>query len=362
MKKRILGMIMCMCLVLGAITGCGDTAGRGSVAANASAEGSGEVSDQMIEPTPEPTIEPTPEPTPTSTPEPTPTSTPEPTPEESASEPYVLAGTTIDSGEWNGLSWLVTDADELVVTGQMEEPYPEEGYTKSDDGALVWTWIQGAPWKGYRDKIKSVYLSFSGAGSLMGLFEEYLNLKNVDLSDMDTGTVTSMKGMFYDCKSLESLDLSDLDTNSVTDMGYMFFGCESLKSLDLSSFDTSSVADMGYMFYCCESLKCLDLSNFDTGNVTSMIGMFTDCSSLESLDLSSFDTSKITKMNSMFKRDRGLTTLDLSSFNTHNVEIMWRMFQGCINMEEILVGDDWVYAEDVEEMFDNCGVSDVTYK
>ncbi|EOS49655.1 BspA family leucine-rich repeat surface protein, partial [Adlercreutzia caecimuris] len=42
-----------------------------------------------------------------------------------------------------------------------------------------------------------------------------------------------------------SMDLSKLDTSSVTDMSNMFERCSSLTSLDLGSFDTSSVTDMG---------------------------------------------------------------------------------------------------------------------
>lgn len=47
--------------------------------------------------------------------------------------------------------------------------------------------------------------------------------------------------MFSYCSSLASLDLSGLDTSSVTDMGWMFSRCSSLVTLDLSGFDTSEV-------------------------------------------------------------------------------------------------------------------------
>ena len=47
-----------------------------------------------------------------------------------------------------------------------------------------------------------------------------------------------MSGMFSGCSSLASLDLSSLDTSSVTSMSSMFYGCSSLASLDLSSLDT----------------------------------------------------------------------------------------------------------------------------
>ena len=126
---------------------------------------------------------------------------------------------------------------------------------------------------------------------------------------------------FYECDRLQSVDLSGLDTSSVTSMSDMFYGCSSLASLDLSSFDASSVTSMYYMFYGCSSLASLDLSGLDTSKVTSMFGMFGGCSSLASLDLSSFDTSKATGMSNMFYGCSSLRSVALGgkfSFNGAN--------------------------------------------
>lgn len=90
---------------------------------------------------------------------------------------------------------------------------------------------------------------------------------------------------FYECDRLQSVDLSGLDTSSVTDMSDMFYGCSSLSSLDLSSFDASSAASMSFMFSGCSSLASLDLSSFDTSKVTGMSNMFYGCSSLRSVAL-----------------------------------------------------------------------------
>ena len=93
--------------------------------------------------------------------------------------------------------------------------------------------------------------------------------------------------MFYGCSSLASLDLTGLDTSSVTDMFCMFHGCSSLASLDLTGLDIGNVTLMGSMFYGCSSLASLDLTGFDTGNVTYMYGMFYGCSSLDTVKLGS---------------------------------------------------------------------------
>ena len=101
-------------------------------------------------------------------------------------------------------------------------------------------------------------------------------------------------------KDIKDLDLSNFNTSSVTDMSEMFCDLENLAFFDLSNFDTSNVTNMSYMLAGMNSLTFLDLSNFNTSKVTDMSGMFDALSGLTSLDLSNFDTSKVTNMRYMF--------------------------------------------------------------
>ncbi len=131
-----------------------------------------------------------------------------------------------------------------------------------------------------------------------------------------------------------SMDLSKLDTSSVTDMSNMFERCSSLTSLDLGSFDTSSVTDMSFMFDRCQSLTSLDLGSFDTSSVTDMISMFEWCQSLTSLDLGSFDTSSVTDMRSMFSRCSLLETIYATGKYTTALEESCgdNAFSGCLSL------------------------------
>ena len=163
-------------------------------------------------------------------------------------------------------------------------------------------------------------------------FQDFVNLKNIDLSILNTQNVTDMGSMFSGCSSLTSLDLSSFNTQNVTYMGSMFSGCSSLTSLDLSSFNTQNVTDIGSMFYGCSSLTSLDLSNFNTQNVTGMSAMFYNCNNLENVDLSSFNTQNVTDMSWMFRDCNKLKTLDISNFKTQNVTDMGSMFSGCSSL------------------------------
>ena len=78
------------------------------------------------------------------------------------------------------------------------------------------------------------------------------------VGSLSTSGVTDMSNMFgmgVDCSGPTYLDLSGLDTSSVTDMGYMFKGCSGLTSLDLSGWNTSKVSYASGMFSLCKALN-----------------------------------------------------------------------------------------------------------
>ena len=102
-----------------------------------------------------------------------------------------------------------------------------------------------------------------------------------------------MDSMFYECSSLESIDLSNIDTSSVTEMISMFYYCSSLKSIDLSSFDTSSVIEMDSMFYGCNYLNYIDLTNFNMINCNSYSNIFSNVNNIIYINLYYFKNDKI---------------------------------------------------------------------
>lgn len=167
------------------------------------------------------------------------------------------------------------------------------------------------------------------------MFNKCSSLKSLDLSNWNLGNATNVCGMFSDCSSLKSIDISGWNTSKVTKMYSMFSGCESLKSIDLSKWDTGKVTDMHWMFYDCISLEDLPISDWNTGNVMSMTWMFNKCRSLRSLDLSKWDTQKVTTMGYMFENCEGLITLNLAGWDTKNVTNMRSIFYRCLNLEEL---------------------------
>ena len=166
------------------------------------------------------------------------------------------------------------------------------------------------------------------------MFENCINITNLDLSNFDTSQVTNMNSMFDSCSSLTSLDVSNFNTSNVTNMNAMFYSCSSLTSLDVSNFNTSNVTNMGYMFYNCRSLTSLDVSNFNTSNVTNMSDMFDSCRSLPSLDVNGFDMGKVERTNDMFRYCSNLETIYCEQdWKSNQITNSSDMFANCTKLK-----------------------------
>ena len=57
-----------------------------------------------------------------------------------------------------------------------------------------------------------------------------------------------MGDMFAGCANMTKIDVTFLNTESVSDMKGMFSGCSKLTSIDLSKFNTERVSRMNAMF------------------------------------------------------------------------------------------------------------------
>ena len=204
-------------------------------------------------------------------------------------------------------------------------------------------------------------LDTSEVTNMSGMFAGCSGLTNLDLSNFDTSGVTNMYRMFINCYGLTELNISNFNTSNVTNMSGMFSSCSGLTELNISNFNTSDVTNMYNMFFGCNSLTELNISNFDTSKVTSMSNMFFGCAGLTELNLSNFDTSKATNMEAMFYGCSSLTGLNLSNFDTSGVTNMGMMFYNCSGLTKITVGCDWTTENAyVGSMFNGAGVSEVT--
>ena len=182
------------------------------------------------------------------------------------------------------------------------------------------------------------------------------NIKEVDISNLDTSKVVNMKYAFNGCSSLKNINTDKLDTSNVENMSYMFGDCNGLTKINLNDLNTKKVTNMMAMFTNCKNLNEIDLIDLDTDNVENTSYMFSGCLNLTKLDLSNFNTSNVTDMSCMFASCESLSDVNLENLETKNVKNMNCMFYVCKNIKATLniEGDVETYAS----MLNSCATED----
>lgn len=145
--------------------------------------------------------------------------------------------------------------------------------------------------------------------SLMNMFADCENLKNVEMSNIGDDNTCITTNMFRSCKNLETVILSDIKFIKCSGM---FADCEKLSKLTLDNIDTSSMTTTEKMFSSCTNLNTIDgnIEDWDVSNVVTAISMFENCTNLK-LDLSkwkfeyhSFDNKRMFKNAPQIKKPK----------------------------------------------------------
>lgn len=206
------------------------------------------------------------------------------------------------------------------------------------------------------EKINTDKLDTSNVTNMSSIFANCVNLEGVDLSKLNTKNVTDMSDMFFKCSNLKSINLSKLNTENVIDMGNMFGDCNGLTKINLNDLNTKKVKNMMSMFTNCKNLKEIDLIDLDTDSVINTSYMFSGCLNLSKLDLSNFNTSNVTDMSCMFASCESLRDVNLENLETKNVKNMKLMFYACRSLNATLNIEGPV--EDYGNMLSHCAIDD----
>lgn len=219
----------------------------------------------------------------------------------------------------------VVDEDSILARGTTDNTFLNGQLLKKNVESITFKNTTTVPtdalgsWDASYEKNGSVNAWYYDSDS-NGLYEVYIGGNGKVYANANS------RYLFYNFTNLKTLDLTYLDTSSVTNMEEMFSGCSNLTTINVSGFNTSKVVNMSGMFKNCTKLTTLSLTNFVTTNVTNMQSMFEGASALTTLDVSSFSTSKVTDMSRMFYGCKKLTTLSISNFTTTSVTNMAYMF------------------------------------
>ena len=198
-------------------------------------------------------------------------------------------------------------------------------------------------------EVTSMASMFDGCSALTSIDLTGLNTAEVrNMSKMFYGCI-GLTSLVLDTDKDVNGKFVNFNTANVTDMSYMFSSTDltgskpgelkmNFESLDVSGLDTSSVTNMSHMFYLCSNsnLTTLDVSGFNTSKVTDMSYMFA-CwrnfpSYVTAVDMSGWDFSKVTTVNRMFDRCERVVISFPTLTKLSNIEDILYWFSHCFAM------------------------------
>ncbi|WP_259592650.1 mucin-binding protein [Lactobacillus paragasseri] len=153
--------------------------------------------------------------------------------------------------------------------------------------------------------------------------------KKVQVSDKTAfgGNLTTENGVSTNDPNLKQMDLTNLDTSNLTDMSGMFCGAYKVKSLgNLSGWDVSHVTNMQQMFdentYDSPALESLDgINKWNVSNVQNILCLFRNDINLKDIDISGWDLSKATGGWTTGQVFASFTNASKTVINLNNVKL-----------------------------------------
>ena len=139
-----------------------------------------------------------------------------------------------------------------------------------------------------------------------------------------------MNGMFYSCEHLTELDLHNLNLTKVKDMRDFLFGSRRLISINMDGLDTPNLLYLGQAFSHLGSLKSLDLSSLDFRNLTHCWNIFQGCSNLETIILPKhkLGIDNAEYMTALFMGCTKLKSVNLQGVTGNKVQSLMALFYG----------------------------------
>lgn len=157
----------------------------------------------------------------------------------------------------------------------------------------------------------------------------YVKGKAIDISEDGDGSVLA----YIDNNVIYCV--SDEDVYLNTDLSYMFDKFINLKRVDLTNFNFNKIRKANFMFGNCKYLNFLDMDNDTEIKLNEMVGMFFDCQSLVDLYLAMINTNNVKSFNSLFYNCKNLKNIIVnpSIFKTSKVNNYEKTYYNCLSLK-----------------------------
>lgn len=139
----------------------------------------------------------------------------------------------------------------------------------------------------------------------------------------DSSNLTSFNWLFKGLEISEEYRevtqnaIENLNATNVVDMAFMLNYCSGLTSLDLSGWNVINVKYLGNAFSNTD-LKTLYLSGWNTSNVTNMSETFYNCNKLETLNVTGWKVTQVTNYTDMFYGKEPLKQLIIGTVDDYD--------------------------------------------
>lgn len=153
------------------------------------------------------------------------------------------------------------------------------------------------------------------------MYQNCKQLKKYTDSNINMYTVETVEGMFQGCEQLELFSISSRTAN-LKNSSFMFQDCLNLEDVNLSTFYTSNLTEAQYMFNNCQLINMIDISSFDTSMLKNTDYMFANCTQLNTILVSSgWNTEKIQTSTNMFYASYNLPFYDSDITDKTNAHV-----------------------------------------
>ena len=183
-------------------------------------------------------------------------------------------------------------------------------------------------------------------------------LKVVIFDNVKMPGQTSYKDLFNGAKALRYVDLSRLETGTITNTANMFKNCEQLRGCNKKKNDEDDVFEHYF------SLNALNLRNVET-----MYSMFEGCSNLECVPNSIY-TVNAKSMAYMFKNCSSTLFKNAGTIRIDSATNLLSLFDGCSNLNTVILsgakGEDGTLSictvtnDNIRYMFNATKIKDLT--
>ncbi|WP_240307248.1 mucin-binding protein [Lactobacillus paragasseri] len=228
----------------------------------------------------------------------------------------------VDVNSWdtetvnNGLNitgYHGSDQEHLVIPNAAD--FTKAGKLTDEDAVIT---VNAAKFKKILNTVKPITVAISTTDN-----------RKVQVSDKTAfgGNLTTENGVSTNDPNLKQMDLTNLDTSNLTDMSGMFCGAYKVKSLgNLSGWDVSHVTNMQQMFdentYDSPALEALDgINKWNVSNVQNILCLFRNDINLKDIDISGWDLSKATGGWTTGQVFASFTNASKTVINLNNVKL-----------------------------------------